>query len=313
MDAIGKDLRALLDPLIGPAVVRAAHARALTDRPTIGQALEIIRRRWPATRSRARGSPIFILAAGWRSGSTFLQRIIMAPRKAVIWGEPYRRAEMVDSLARQLTAFTRKWPADDYFVDRFDAGELEAQWTANLYPPLDDFIAAHIAYFQRAFEKPAARLGIPRWGFKEIVLGIDHARYLKWLFPRARIVFLYRNPYDAYRSYRRWRNFYERWPAKPVFTPARYGLMWHRLTRAFVEHSRDVDGLLLRYEELKAPAIRNLLADYLDCPVADPRTLSRIGSTGTAGGGWLPRAEALLLRRRVEPLASELRYRGPSR
>lgn len=306
------NLRAMLDPLLGPAAARAAHARALTRRPTIGKALEIIRARWPEARSRSRAAPIFILSAGWRSGSTFLQRAIMAPGRVVIWGEPYRRAELVDSLARQLTAFTNQWPADDYFVDRFNTRGFESQWTANLYPPLADFVSAHAAFFERAFAKPAARLGFARWGFKEIVLGIDHARYLRWLFPEARIVFLYRNPYDAYRSYRRWRNFYERWPAEPVFTPARYGLMWQRLTRAFVEHSEEVNGLLLRYEELKTAMTRKRLADYLDCPVGDPQTIRRIGGSAS-GQSYLPKSETLLLKRRVEPLASDLRYLGPSR
>lgn len=39
-------------------------------------------------------NPVFILSAGWRSGSTLLHRMIMADEKVMIWGEPYAHSNI---------------------------------------------------------------------------------------------------------------------------------------------------------------------------------------------------------------------------
>ncbi|MEO0535490.1 MAG: hypothetical protein AAF215_16660 [Cyanobacteria bacterium P01_A01_bin.123] len=36
-------------------------------------------------------SPIFVFSAGWRSGSTLLQRLVMSDKSVVIWGELFNR------------------------------------------------------------------------------------------------------------------------------------------------------------------------------------------------------------------------------
>lgn len=46
-------------------------------RPTIEDGLLAIRRRWPELFDRDdEEAPVFLLAAGWRSGSTMLQRML---------------------------------------------------------------------------------------------------------------------------------------------------------------------------------------------------------------------------------------------
>ncbi len=101
------------------------------------------------------------------------------------------------------------------------------------------------------FSEPARRAGVPRWGIKEVRLGIEHGFYLRWLYPKARFLVLYRNPLDAYRSYSQYgRSWYDTFPDKPVFTPTAFGPHWRRLMEGFLRDAGKLDALLVRYEDL---------------------------------------------------------------
>lgn len=314
--SLRKNLALLTEAFLGPRDVRDAHRRSIQSPISVQSGLHAIGSRWPDVRSRNQTTPIFIFSAGWRSGSTFLQRWVMTGGQVMMWGEPYRYADLIQSLAGQLQAFTQSWPSDEFFAQRNDdPSHLSQAWVANLYPPLPSFMDAHISYLEKLFLEPALALDRGRWGLKEVTLSVDHARYLKWLFPQAKFLFLYRDPYDAYGSYRKWRSWYKTWPTEPVFTATRYGAIWRNLAADFVKNHQDVGGLLLRYEELRTPAIRTRLQDYLGLELAEPASLSRVGATGTSANRaevrshWMPRLEALLLKRQVEPVSRQLGYR----
>ncbi|HET7569918.1 MAG TPA: sulfotransferase [Gammaproteobacteria bacterium] len=307
------DIEALVEAFVGPRQARQSHRRLPADSGTLEKGLDVIRRRWPQLRSPASGAPVFILSAGWRSGSTFLQRAVMAASGILIWGEPYRRAALVESLSSQVRAFTDQWPYDSYFLNRFETSSLADQWVANLYPEVEALLAAHVAYFERLFKQTALDIGLREWGFKGVSLSVSHACYLRWLFPNAKFLFIYRNPYHAYRSYYQWRNWYRTWPAQPVFTPREFGSMWTDLAADFINHHQKVDGLLLRYEDLKTAATKRKLEEYLDRPIANPASLKRIGgkSDSMPSRQWAPRVHYFLLRQCVNPLAAQMGYRGP--
>lgn len=308
-----KDLATLVEAAIGTKNARALHATSMACPRSVEAALCTITKRWPAVKSTSTAAPIFILAAGWRSGSTFLQRLVTSATSVLIWGEPYRHSAIIDSLAGQLRAFTDEWPLDEFFVDTFRDPDLSQQWIANFYPSLADLIAAHVAFLERVFAEPAQKFNARRWGFKDVTSTIDHACYLHWLFPKAKFIFLYRNPYHAYRSYYRFRYFYRTWPAQPVFTPGQFGETWKDLTTDFIKGHAKVDGLLLRYEDLHTTAARKSIEDYLGCTIANPDSLSRITNTAgkNASSSWAPKLHYWLLKRKVQPIASELGYRMP--
>jgi hypothetical protein len=304
-----------VEGLWGTSAARKHHARYAAKRLTVEAALGVIGTRWPELRSTETSEPVFILASSWRSGSTFLQRLIMSGEEAFVWGEPYRRSALVDSLASQVRAFTDVWPMDTSIVDDHCQGDVfNSTWIANMYPPMADFLAAHVVYFERLFAQPVQASRGRRWGVKEIGLTVDHACYLRWLFPNARFLFLYRNPYDAYRSYRRWRDWYRTWPDKPVFTPGTFGRYWSELTGDFIANHQKVDGLLVQYEELRTPETRKKIELYLGMPLVDPASLPRVDGLRNQNrrkdSRRVPRFEWFLLRRRVEPLASKLGYLG---
>lgn len=310
-----KNLALLTEALWGTSAARERHRRSLSLPIDIQSGLRAIRTHWPALHSPNQTAPIFVFSAGWRSGSTFLQRWIMTGGRVMVWGEPYRHAGLIQSLAGQLKAFTSDWPMEEFFSGGDEHGrDLSQAWVANLYPSPVNFMAAHIAFLERLFLEPARQLGHDRWGLKEVVLGVDHASYLRWLFPNAKFLFLCRNPYEAYGSYRKWRSWYKAWPDEPIFTASRFGGVWRELAADFVENHQKVGGLMLRYEALRTQETRVRLEGYLDLQLAEPSSLPRVGSTGASASRvgshshWIPKLEALLLKRQVEPLSRQLDY-----
>lgn len=309
-------LRTVKDALSGPPKARRRYARDTATPVSVEAGLAAIARRWPSLTSPDTSAPIFILSTGWRCGSTFLQRWLMKDTDVLIWGEPYRYSQPIHLLARQVCAFAKvDWPPDFFFADQYrDQTDLTKEFVANFYPPMDEFLSAHLAYFERLFVAPAARFNRTRWGLKEVCLTTDDACYLKWLYPNARFLFLYRSPYHAYRSYRQWRDWYRSWPDEPIFTATSFGKWWRELTEDFVRNHQKVGGLLLPYETLRTTETRKRLEDYLGIRIADPSALPRVRDVkerDVTGDDqrWVPQVERLLLKRAIEPIGTDLGYR----
>lgn len=221
--------------------------------------------------------PIFLLSAGWRSGSTLLQRMIMQGNESVlIWGEPFDHSNIHDGMMGQFRAFTGEWPLERFFLSHRKERNLADEWVANLYPDVDYLLNAHRKYFDSLFGEPARALGRSNWGIKEVRLTIDHARYFRALYPKCKILFLCRNPRDAYLSYRNLdAGWFRSWPDVLVNTPYAFGRHWAATARGFIDGCRTVDGLLVRYEDLDNPAHVARIEKYLGWPVSRSSSLER--------------------------------------
>lgn len=304
----------LIDDLItafrGPAQARAAHRQALLRQPSVARGVEILRTHTQADEHDTE-SPIFLLSAGWRSGSTMLQRLIMSDSRVLIWGEPYDECGTIQALAAGMKAFREGWPPSDYYYDGSAPQDLSGEWIANLFPGLQDLRRAHRAFFDTLFAEPARRAGAERWGIKEVRLTAEHAHYLKWLYPKARFLLLYRNPLEAYRSYARYgRSWYDVFPDRPVFTPSHFGAHWLSLMEGFQRDARSLDALLVRYEDLvgDAPPLQQL-DDYLGTHVDRTVLHAKVGSSERGGKRvGVNLIERALLRRAVAPIAQRLGY-----
>ena len=304
-------LRYLEAAFRGTAQARTAHQLALLQKPGIVSGVaELLASCTPAVADDDE-APIFLLSAGWRSGSTLLQRLIMSDKDMLIWGEPYDECGMIQALADTTKAFRAGWPPPDYYYDGTPPNELSGNWIANLFPSLESLRKGHRALFDTMFAHPAKAAGAARWGIKEVRLGIEHAYYLRWLYPKARFIFLYRNPLEAYRSYCQYgRNWYDTFPDVPVFTPLAFGKHWRGLIEGFISNSRKLDALLVRYEDLiegrvDLNEIERHLGIHIDHSVLD----KKVGSS-KLNGKKVPvsRLEKWLLKRAVSPLAEELGY-----
>lgn len=270
-------LRSTVRALLGPRHTWGLSARAARLSADLPARLDDALARIPASPGPADEQPVFLFSAGWRSGSTLLQRMMMEHNKDIlIWGEPFAHCNIHDNLLNQLRAFTRQWPQDDFFLSKMEISKISDAWTANLYPDVDCLFDAHRSFYRRLFHEPAARMGCNRWGFKEVRLTIDHARYLRALYPNCKIIFLYRNPLDAYLSYCDWGLVWARnWPTF-ISTPYAFGRSWAELTRGYLDGHAGVNALLIRYEDLDDSAAVERLQSYLGWHISRSSEMQRI-------------------------------------
>lgn len=278
----------------GHSWVHRAHRAAIRAAPNAYKGIDAIGKACP--NDDYDEAPIFVFSAGWRSGSTLLQRLLMSGGEAVIWGEPYDRSQLVQQLARTLAPHAGDWPPQNFFMPEGKGiDELSGEWIAAMYPPLSALREGHRALFHAMFASPAKARGAKRWGIKEVRWGLNEAAYLKWLFPQAKFIFLHRHPFRAYVSYNSMgRHWYDEWPDRPVFTPTAFGRHWKKLVSEFREAVSLTNGIVLSYEDLVAGKVdAEALQRYLQLRV-DFGTLS----TKVRGGNRdrkVSRLESILL------------------
>lgn len=240
--------------------------------------MAIIRDRWPDSDEidPSQEEPIFVFSAGWRSGSTLVQRLLMSSGKVVIWGEPLGDAAGVAKLSHSLTAITPDWPPSSFFETTDNVSELSGKWIANLAPQMKYLKQAHRAHFEEWLSVPAVEsFAVERWGLKEVRLTIDHARYLKWLFPNAKFLFVYRSPYNAFRSWKgnRWRSV---WPGYYRNSAIAYARHWRLLLKGYLEGCDDVNGMLIKFEDLVSGKIDiDQLGAYIGIEDLDRQVLDK--------------------------------------
>jgi len=222
-------------------------------------------------------SPIFLFSAGWRSGSTLLQRLVSSDSSVLMWGEPYGDRIPVPRLAATIADFHPDDPTIKYAIENF-YGEMSEEWIANLNPGPKMLHAAHLAYYETLLAKPVQAKGYSRWGAKWVRLSAYYAHYFRWLYPQAKFVFLTRHPLSAYHSYKRKKWFSIR-PYFRVNNVFKFMLFWKYLSDSFIREYKNLNGMLIRYEDLIADEqIIPKLSDYLDIDIKIDVLQNKVGS-----------------------------------
>ncbi len=285
-------------------------AKQATPSLTLREGIDVFRQRWPDVQSRSSEAPVILMAAGYRTGSTLLQR--MLSRDCLMWGEPYGHGGLLDSVADVFRRIRDFWPEDTFFYKRQDADLRSRTFIANLYPSPQCLLDSYVGFFESLFARPAKESGLDRWGVKTVRYSADHSHLLRLLFPHSKFIFLIRNPYNAFRSYdticrERGVVWYNRWPDCPLDVRA-FSNHWRALTASFLEHQAILGTRLLAYEDL--------ISGQCDLDDLERYAGVRIDREAlrTNPGGW-PRPKADLdepqlkiIREHVEPLASQLGY-----
>lgn len=219
--------------------------------------------------SNQNAAPVFLFAAGWRSGSTLLQRLMTNSGQILLWGEAGGALNAIHDVAtryaQMVGAGNVSFPhgmggsGGDSLINFREKGKAGVhEWIACMNMPEDTIFSGLRNFFQTIYSDPAADMGYPGWGVKEVISGIDTARFLRRLYPNAKFVFLVRDPYACLLSLKRRRWLSDKVKNQPV---AYFSSMWRDLASGF----READfGFYLRYEDLlKDDQILKDLQDYL--------------------------------------------------
>ena len=226
-------------------------------------------------------APIFLLSAGWRSGSTLLQRLICSDGAVLMWGEPFGDLIPVPRLAASVAELG---PSNGHlrYTLRDEPSNLKTEWIANLNPGISALRAAHLAYFERLFGVMARNHGYSRWGVKWVRLTAYHAAYLKWLYPQARFVFLVRHPLMAYHSYKG-RAWYLVRPNYRVDNVLKFLVHWRFLTESYLREYKGLGAKFVRYEDLLTNSQTLVdLEEFLSIRIQKDLLECKVGSSNTS-------------------------------
>jgi hypothetical protein len=231
-------------------------------------------------------APIFLLAIGWRSGSTLLQRILITEPHLLLWGEPLgemtvfsRLVEMlIGSISSRNMQLWKDQPDPDSVA-------LSRSWIAVLYPPREALRLGLRSFFDRWLRSPALGCGFVRWGLKEVRFGAMEAVFLRWLYPKAKFIVLSRHPYDCYRSLAdaHWDQVYYRYPDFPIDSAASFAKHWNRLAISWSCLPIGFPSVHIRYEDLIGHKVDfRWLESWLGIRVHEEVALSEfVGHTST--------------------------------
>ncbi|WP_173141781.1 sulfotransferase family protein [Kibdelosporangium persicum] len=227
-------------------------------------------------------SPIVILASGPRCGSTLLQRLLCSHSRVLVWGEQDGALRSLFGFVRRFNDWKCRWSER---VDREITDFGYDGFIANLMPPTEALHDGVRALMLRLFAEPAAALGRPRWGLKEIRYGQAEYQDMLSLFPAAKAVHLTRDPRRVLTSLAGWQRGHA-WTVEAARTAMR---RWVDINESFIRTPMP-SCLTIRYETLIAEPHAGLrrIAHWFDI---DPAELDhsvfdrRVHQIGGAGKG----------------------------
>jgi hypothetical protein len=271
--------------------------------------IEAIQRRWPGMHNPCDDQPIFVFAAGQNAGLALLERLLNPV--CLLGREQVAGRGLVESLAEPLRALAAE-PSEATSSERDEGVHLAArEGRGAIYPSAQDLLEAHQQFFRILWAKPAQRAGHQRWGVGEERLPAEYALYLKWLFPRARFLFLVRNPFEAFREWVSEKATGERGAdgrSDEVGSAREFGRRWRDLAGSFLSGYRKVGGVLVRFEDLLREQWEPL-ESYLGFRLSHEAAPLKAGEEQAASAGCASVASRAELHQQVGSLAALLGYK----
>jgi len=148
-------------------------------------------------------SPIFITAPTARNGVTLLQRLLNSSGRCVVYGENVTLTCTLPQICQsESDTHRRLGEALRASRERF-LREGPEYWSSDLWPDHERFMLLMFGSFFRAiehYEEQAAADGFERWGIKNPMRSPEMIQRLRVLLPRARFLFIHRDPIETARS-----------------------------------------------------------------------------------------------------------------
>lgn len=257
--------------------------------------------------SEGEDAPIFLFSAGWRSGSTLLQRMLCSDPSLLVWGEPFEDRLIIPRMFQMIRDYTTEDAHLKYSISDTQT-ELSSEWIANLNPGYSNLLLAQREFLQGCLKRTAIERGFSRWGMKSVRLTAEHAKYLKFLFPRAKILFLVRNPLDAWNSYSG-KSWHASYPDFKVDNAVKFFTHWNMLASSFIKSREELGAFSITYESLvNEEGIDSQVEAFLGINI-DSRVLrQKIGSTAERKPRKRHQLAKLLARRILGSTAKKLDY-----
>jgi len=194
--------------------------------------------------------PVFILSSTWRSGSTLLQRSLCTDPSIMVWGEPYADCNLIPSMMLSAKGLLQdNWPTPQNFAwgNQEVFKNPHQHFIANIYPGPSYIRGAFRQFLDLLFLESAKSKGFSRFGAKFVRLSIEEAYFLQWIYPDAIFLFLVRNPWDCWRSYKgySWRY---RYPKPIVRKVEHFSTIWTKQTMELLTFKGGNVGWI-RYED----------------------------------------------------------------
>ncbi|WP_024335034.1 sulfotransferase family protein [Desulfotignum balticum] len=223
--------------------------------------------------------PCFIFAASWRTGSTLIQRLINASGEIYIWGEPTFLPQLSDLYHKTTNQFKKvAWNRKAGLSDNV------GNWIPVVSPSDARVRDAVGAFLTTLYQEESLQKGCARWGFKEVrPNALNHIKLLSEAYPRAKFIFLVRDPYDTYRSIKG-KKFHAKF--SDPYGPIR---VWKKNVQNFLDTSiLKTKTKLVRYEELckitrDNDSLLSEIASHFDIQVTEKmynELESKVDSTG---------------------------------
>jgi hypothetical protein len=164
------------------------------------------------------------------------------------------------------------------------------------------------------FFASAKKENFKRFGIKFVRLTVEQVQFLQWIYPDARIVFLTRNPYDAWNSYSGC-NWTYSYPNIKVSKLVPFIKIWEKNTTEFLEFQHP-NSMFFRYEDIiQRSDIREQLRKHclLESINEDILQVRQGGIQDTQSLKGISTRDIQQIEKLVGPLTKKLGYIGHKR
>ena len=145
-------------------------------------------------------TPVFITAPTARNGVTLLQRLINSSKQMIVYGENTNFMSVVPKLVHSSVQVHNERGAEFQEARKQFLEQTTEGWTSNLWPdPQPLMMVAFEAFYKSVlvYQQCSEKYGYQRWGIKNPLNEPQMIERLRILMPKARYLFIYRNPIDV--------------------------------------------------------------------------------------------------------------------